>query len=62
MKTQTIHRALLLAVVVLMPTLLHAQMPIKQLLFRVNVPFAFVAGGVHLPPGNTTSTTPGTLI
>jgi hypothetical protein len=51
MQTQKIHRALLLALVVLMPAFLHAQMPIKQLLFRVNVPFAFVAGGVHLPPG-----------
>jgi hypothetical protein len=31
--------------------LLHAQMAIKQPLARVDIPFAFVAGGVHLPAG-----------
>ena len=51
MKTRMIHFAALLAIILLVPALLHAQMAIKQPLFRVDVPFAFVAGGVHLPAG-----------
>jgi hypothetical protein len=45
------HVATLLAIILLVLTLLHAQMVTKQPLFRVDVPFAFVAGGVHLPAG-----------
>lgn len=51
MKTRMIHLTILLALVLLIPAFLHAQMAIKQPLFRVDIPFAFVAGGVHLPPG-----------
>jgi hypothetical protein len=50
MKTR-IHLAALLAIILVVPALLHAQMTIKQPLFRVDVPFSFVAGGVHLPAG-----------
>lgn len=52
MKTRIIHLAGLLAIILLIPALLHAQMPIKQPLFRVDIPFTFVAGGVHLPAGH----------
>ena len=52
MKTRMIHFAALLAIILLVPALLHAQMAIKQPLFRVDIPFAFVAGGVHLPAGH----------
>jgi hypothetical protein len=38
--------------VVLFPAMLNAQMAIRQPLFRVDVPFAFVVGGVHLPAGH----------
>jgi len=51
MKTRRIHLAALLALILLIPALLHAQMAIKQPLFRVDIPFTFVAGGVHLPAG-----------
>ncbi len=51
MKIRMIHLAFLLALLLLLPALLHAQMAIKQPLFQVDIPFAFVAGGVHLPPG-----------
>lgn len=52
MKTRKIHLAALFALILLIPALLHAQMAIKQPLFRVDVPFAFVVGGVHLPAGH----------
>jgi hypothetical protein len=52
MKTRIIHLAVLLALILLIPAALEAQMPIKQQLFRANIPFAFVAGGVHLPAGH----------
>jgi hypothetical protein len=32
--------------------MLNAQMAIRQALFRVDVPFAFIVGGAHLPPGH----------
>lgn len=51
MKTRTIHLAILLVLALLIPALLQAQMPIRQPLFRVDIPFAFVAGGTHLPAG-----------
>jgi hypothetical protein len=51
MKSRMIRLAVLVLVVALMPALLHAQMAIKTPLFRVDVPFAFIAAGVHLPAG-----------
>jgi hypothetical protein len=51
MKTRIIQCAVFAFFLVLIPALLNAQMPIRQPLFRVDVPFAFVAGGVHLPAG-----------
>jgi hypothetical protein len=51
MKTRMIYLAVLLTLMLLIPAVLQAQMPIKQPLFRVDIPFAFVAGGVHLPAG-----------
>lgn len=51
MKTRVIHLAVVLAIVLLAPAWLDAQLAIKQPLFRVTVPFSFVAGGVHLPAG-----------
>jgi hypothetical protein len=52
MKTRIIHLAALLAIILVVPALLHAQMAIRQPLFRVDIPFSFVAGGVHLPAGH----------
>jgi hypothetical protein len=51
MKTRIINSAALVVLFLLIPAALHAQMPIKQPLMRVDIPFAFVAGGVHLPAG-----------
>lgn len=49
MKTRNIHLATVLALLLFVPTLSHAQ--INQHLMQVDIPFAFVAGGVHLPSG-----------
>ena len=54
MKSRMIRLAVLVLVVGLMPAILHAQMVIKTPLFRVDVPFAFMAGGTHLPAGSYT--------
>ena len=51
MKTRMIHLAALLVLILLIPPSVQAQMAIKQPLFRVDIPFAFVVGGVHLPAG-----------
>jgi hypothetical protein len=51
MKNRMIRFASVLAFV-LVTSFVQAQMPIKQLMMRVHVPFAFVAGGVHLPAGD----------
>ncbi len=51
MKTRILHLAALFAFILATPALLHAQMAIEQPMFRVDIPFAFVAGGVHLPAG-----------
>jgi hypothetical protein len=59
MKTRMIHLAVLLAVVLLIPASLHAQMAVKQSLARVDIPFAFVAGGVALPAGQYYISHPG---
>ena len=58
MKTRIILLAALLTIF-LMPALLHAQMAIQQPLFRVEIPFAFVAGGTHLPAGQYNVYHPG---
>jgi hypothetical protein len=52
MKTRILNLAVLGTLIVLLTTMLNAQMAIRQPLFRVDVPFAFVAGGVHLPAGH----------
>lgn len=41
----------LAALVVLLPVLSSTLQAQEHLLFRVNVPFEFIAGGVHLSPG-----------
>ena len=51
MKSRMIHIATVLVFMLLIPAAVQAQMPIKQPLFRVDIPFAFVAAGVHLPAG-----------
>ena len=51
MKPLCVRLAFVLIVVLLIPVFVNAQMPIKQPLFRIDIPFAFVAGGAHLPPG-----------
>jgi hypothetical protein len=51
MKPRTVHAAILVVLVLSLPGLLHAQMAITQPLARVDIPFAFTAGGVHLPAG-----------
>ena len=52
MKSRMIRLAVLVMAVAFLPVLLHAQMAIKTPLFRVDVPFAFMAAGVHLPAGS----------
>jgi hypothetical protein len=51
MKSRMIRLTVLVMAIVFLPALLHAQMAIKTPLFRVDVPFAFMAAGVHLPAG-----------
>ncbi len=52
MKTRFGRWVALFAFVVLTASMSQAQMPIKQLMMRVHVPFAFIAGGAHLPAGD----------
>lgn len=52
MKSQIVKLVAQFVFVVFMASLSQAQMPIKQLMMRVHIPFAFVAGGVHLPAGD----------
>jgi hypothetical protein len=49
MKPKTV--ILLTALVILLPLLSSTLQAQEQLLFRVNIPFGFIAGGVHLTPG-----------
>lgn len=51
MKKKIAHVALLVLAVAVMSGLSRAQMVTKTPLFRVDVPFAFMAGGNHLPAG-----------
>lgn len=51
MKVTIIRLAVLFTLVLLMSASLQAQMPIKVMLAHVDIPFAFMAGGVHLPAG-----------
>jgi hypothetical protein len=51
MKTRIMRGTALALFLMSITALAHAQMPIRQPLFRVDIPFAFVAGGVHLPAG-----------
>lgn len=52
MKSRMIRLTVLVMAVAFLPAILHAQMVIKTPLFRVDVPFAFTAAGVHLPAGS----------
>lgn len=51
MKSRTIYFAALVILMVVLPLAVQGQMAIKQLVLRVDIPFAFVAAGVHLPAG-----------
>jgi len=51
MKSRVVRLAFLVVAIAILPALLHPQALIKTPLFRVDVPFAFMAGGVHLPAG-----------
>lgn len=48
MKRKAAYLLTVLTLVLLVPATLSAQ---EQLLFRVTIPFEFIAGGVHLAPG-----------
>lgn len=52
MKTRIVQLLAMFGLVAFMASASQAQIPIKQLMMRAHVPFAFVAGGAHLPAGN----------
>ena len=52
MEKRIFYLAAVIAMVMLMTAALNAQMPIRQPLFRIDIPFAFMAGGSHLPAGH----------
>lgn len=52
MKTRILSLACLVALIVLVPAVLQAQLGIRQPMMRIDIPFPFVAGGVHLPAGH----------
>jgi hypothetical protein len=52
MKTRILKFTVLVATLVLVTAALNAQMAIRQPLFRVDIPFAFVVGDTHLPAGH----------
>ncbi len=51
MKTRILYLACLAALVVLLPAMLQAQL-VRQPMMQIDIPFPFVAGGVHLPAGH----------
>ena len=51
MKTRIVQVATLLTLLLLSAILVGAQTTSNRTLLRANIPFAFVAGGVHLPAG-----------
>ena len=52
MKTRILNLMVLVATVVLLAATLNAQMALRQPLFNVDIPFAFVVAGSHLPAGH----------
>jgi hypothetical protein len=52
MKTRIIVGATLLALILVVPIALQAQMAGQQYLFHVDIPFPFTAAGIHLPAGH----------
>lgn len=52
MKTRILKLTVQIAMVVLLTTALNGQMAIRQPLFHVDIPFAFIVGGTHLPAGH----------
>ncbi len=52
MKNRIFNLAVIVGLVMLLTAVLNAQMPIKQPLFRIDIPFAFMVGTSHLPAGN----------
>ena len=52
MRSRMIRLAVLVVAVAFLSAFVQAQMVIKTPLFRVDVPFAFMAAGVHLPAGS----------
>ena len=59
MKTRTVNVAILVVLVLSLPVLIQAQMATKEPLARVDVPFAFSAGGMYLPAGQYRISHPG---
>jgi len=51
MKSRVIRLAVLVVAIAFLPAFLYSQTLIKAPLFRVDVPFPFMAAGVHLPAG-----------
>ena len=51
MKNRILNLTVLAAMVMLLTGSLNAQLAIRQPLFRVDVPFAFIVGSTHLPAG-----------
>lgn len=59
MKNRMVHLTILAVIVLSLTGLLQGQMAVKESLARVDVPFAFSAGGTHLPAGNYHISHPG---
>jgi hypothetical protein len=59
MKSRTVHVAFLVVLVLSLPGLVQAQMAIKEPLARVDIPFAFSVGDMHLPAGQYHISHPG---
>lgn len=59
MKARIMVGATLLSLILFAPIALQAQMAGQQSLFQVDIPFAFVAAGSHLPAGHYRVSHPG---